>query len=193
MSFLLQIVMPRLSWRWLLALSSVPSFVLLLFYGFAPESPRYLCMKGSRSETLQILEKIASLNQTKIPHGILDCGRPSVLDQESGPSDSEDMSPLLSPLNKTSIESKPGFSSFYKLFSPNLIKTTLLLWVLFFGNAFAYYGVILLTSKLSSGQSGCLQTILSYRNSMDVGLYVDTFITSLAGITSHSCSVLTYA
>ncbi|XVF47571.1 hypothetical protein PTKIN_Ptkin03bG0120100 [Pterospermum kingtungense] len=174
------IVMPRLNWRWLLAFSSVPSFVLLLFYGVAPESPRYLSMKGSRSDALQILEKIASVNQAKLPPGILDSCRPSVMEEESTPSDSEDMSPLLSPLIKNVMQSKSGFSSVSMLFSSNLIQTTLLLWVLFFGNAFSYYGVILLTSKLSSGQSGCLQSILSYRNLQYVGLYADTFITSLA-------------
>ncbi|XWS28192.1 hypothetical protein CRYUN_Cryun25bG0044500 [Craigia yunnanensis] len=71
------IVMPRLNWRWLLAFSSVPSFALLLLYGVAPESPRYLCMKGSTSDALQILEKIASVNQTKLPPGILVSGRTS--------------------------------------------------------------------------------------------------------------------
>ncbi|KAJ0031186.1 hypothetical protein Pint_13865 [Pistacia integerrima] len=38
------VIMPRLNWRWLLALSSVPSFAVLLLFGLAPESPRYLCM-----------------------------------------------------------------------------------------------------------------------------------------------------
>ncbi|KAL5563852.1 hypothetical protein UlMin_033599 [Ulmus minor] len=36
------IVMPRLNWRWLLALSSLPSFALLFFFSVVPESPRYL-------------------------------------------------------------------------------------------------------------------------------------------------------
>ncbi|KAL8495793.1 hypothetical protein ACS0TY_019774 [Phlomoides rotata] len=34
------IVMPSYRWRWLIALSSVPSFIVLLLYGLAPESPR---------------------------------------------------------------------------------------------------------------------------------------------------------
>ncbi|XVE71003.1 hypothetical protein DITRI_Ditri10aG0114900 [Diplodiscus trichospermus] len=65
----------------------MPSFALLLFYGVALESPRYLCMKGSKSDALQILEKRALVNQTKLPPGILVFGRSSFKDEESGPSE----------------------------------------------------------------------------------------------------------
>ncbi|KAM0916889.1 hypothetical protein ACQ4PT_009902 [Festuca glaucescens] len=39
-------VMPTFGWRWLLALSSVPSFLLLLFYAITPESPRLVSDKN---------------------------------------------------------------------------------------------------------------------------------------------------
>ncbi|XVF19137.1 hypothetical protein REPUB_Repub11eG0083100 [Reevesia pubescens] len=184
------IVMPRLNWRWLLAFSSVPSFALLVFYGFAPESPRYLCMKDNTSDALQILEKIASVNQTKLPPGILVSGKSSAEDEESAPSTSEDMSPLLSSQSKNIMQSKSGFSSFFMLFSSELIQTTLLLWVLFFGNSFSYYGIILLTSQLSSGESGCFSIFSSYRNLQDTGLYEDAFITSLAELPGLLLSAL---
>ncbi|OMP05459.1 General substrate transporter [Corchorus olitorius] len=77
------IVMPRLNWRWLLALSSAPSFALLLFYAVVPESPRYLCMKGRTSDALQILEKIASVNQRRLPPGILISGRTNGQDEDA--------------------------------------------------------------------------------------------------------------
>ncbi|OMO53222.1 General substrate transporter [Corchorus capsularis] len=77
------IVMPRLNWRWLLALSSAPSFALLLFYAVVPESPRYLCMKGDTSDALQILEKIASVNQRRLPPGILISGRTNGQDEDA--------------------------------------------------------------------------------------------------------------
>ncbi|EOY32205.1 Major facilitator superfamily protein, putative isoform 1 [Theobroma cacao] len=172
------IVMPRLNWRWLLALSSVPSFALLLLYGVAPESPRYLCMKGRTSDALRILEKMTSVNQTKLPPGILVSGRTIGQDEECTPP--EVMSPLLPLLRENIMQSKSGFSSFFMLFSSRLIQTTLLLWVLYFGNCFSYYGIILLTSKLSSGQSGCFETILSYGNLHNTSLYVTSFVTSLA-------------
>ncbi|MBA0610570.1 hypothetical protein Godav_011395, partial [Gossypium davidsonii] len=92
------IVMPRLNWRWVLAFSAVPSFALLILYGVAPESPRYLCMKGNTSDALRILEKIASVNQTKLPPGVLVSGRSNDKDEESAPS--ENTAPLLPSLSK---------------------------------------------------------------------------------------------
>ncbi|PPD84584.1 hypothetical protein GOBAR_DD18472 [Gossypium barbadense] len=137
------IVMPRLNWRWVLAFSAVPSFALLILYGVAPESPRYLCMKGNTSDALRILEKIASVNQTKLPPGVLVSGRSNDKDEESAPSEST--APLL----------------------PSL-------------NSFSYYGIILLTSKLSSGQSTCFPSLQSNINPQDDGLYLNAFITSMA-------------
>ncbi|CAI8601502.1 unnamed protein product [Vicia faba] len=63
------IVMPTLGWRWLLALSSLPTSFLLLFYKITPESPRYLCLKGRTAEAVHVLETIATLNGTKLPSG----------------------------------------------------------------------------------------------------------------------------
>ncbi|MBA0553752.1 hypothetical protein Golob_012903, partial [Gossypium lobatum] len=137
--------MPRLNWRWVLAFSAVPSFALLILYGVAPESPRYLCMKGNTSDALRILEKIASVNQTKLPPGVLVSGRSNDKDEESAPS--ENTAPLL----------------------PSL-------------NSFSYYGIILLTSKLSSGQSTCFPSLQSNINPQDDGLYLNAFITSMAAI-----------
>ncbi|CAK7345855.1 unnamed protein product, partial [Dovyalis caffra] len=77
------IVMPRLSWRWLLAFSSIPSIAMLFFYSLVPESPRYLCMKGRMNDANNILEKIARLNQSKLPPGQLVPGSAMGLDEES--------------------------------------------------------------------------------------------------------------
>ncbi|KAK4853146.1 hypothetical protein QYF36_004548 [Acer negundo] len=172
------IVMTKLNWRWLLALSSIPSFSLLFFYGFAPESPRYLCMKGKTIDAHQILEKISLVNRAKLPPGVLvSDDRTAGQNEES--SSAQDALPL-SVTAKMTRKFKSAFSSFFMLFSPKLIWTTLLLWVLFFASAFAYYGVVLLTSKLSSGDNKCGSTVLHKEKSNDNSLYVDVFITSLA-------------
>ncbi|GLT80325.1 hypothetical protein SLA2020_517710 [Shorea laevis] len=171
------IVMPRLNWRWLLALSSVPSLAQVLLYDLVPESLRYLCVKGNTSDAHKTLEKIAVMNQRKLPPGMLVSHRTSSQDDESAPSE---LSSLLSPERKTLMRSNSFFSTFFMLFSSKLIQITLLLWVLYFGNVFSYYGIILLTSELSSGQSGCSSTNLSSRNFQDTSVYVETFITSLA-------------
>ncbi|MBA0679691.1 hypothetical protein Goari_011446 [Gossypium aridum] len=144
---LVWIVMAKLNWRWVLALSSMPSFALLFLYGVAPESPRYLCMKGRTGDALRILEKIASVNRTKLPAGVLISSRSTDKAEESTPS--EDRIPLLPSLSK---------------------------------NSFSYYGIILLTSKLSTGESGCFPTIQSSGYLLGDSLYVNAFITSIAAL-----------
>ncbi|GMP47330.1 hypothetical protein CsSME_00015115 [Camellia sinensis var. sinensis] len=171
------IIMPRLNWRWLLALSSVPSFMALLFYFPTLESPRYLCMKGRTTDAHKILEKIARLNQKSLPSGTLVSDQSIELDEEFAPS--EDTHLLCSKENKNKVLIA-GFSSVLTLLSSQLIRTTLSLWLLFFGNAFSYYGIILLTSELSSEQSKCQSISLHSENFQDASLYVDVFITSLA-------------
>lgn len=44
------------------------------------------------------------------------------------------------------------------LFSRGLRLTTVLLWLSFFANSFAYYGLVLLTTQLSNGEQQCNQT-----------------------------------
>lgn len=168
--------MTRLNWRWLLALSSIPSFALLLLYGLAPESPRYLCAKGKTVEAQRILEKMATINRKSLPPGVLVSDGSTK--QNEGSASSQDTLPLF---RKLARKLKSAFSSFFMLFSPKLIRTTLLLWVLFFANAFSYYGIVLLTSKLSSQENKCGSTVLHTDKSKDNSLYLDVFITSLAG------------
>ncbi|KAJ4963594.1 hypothetical protein NE237_023533 [Protea cynaroides] len=170
-------VMPTLGWRWLLALSSLPSSVLLFFYGITPESPRFLCMKGRTSEALDVLEKVARVNQTKLPLGLLVSDHKIEPDGKCTPSE---VTHLLSKRSETAIPEVGAINSLLMLLSPKLVRSTLLLWVVFFGNAFSYYGLVLLTSELSSGRSKCMQTTLHSENSQDANLYRDVLITSLA-------------
>ncbi|XP_063940443.1 organic cation/carnitine transporter 7 isoform X1 [Daucus carota subsp. sativus] len=176
-------VMPSLGWRWLLALSSLPTSLLLVFYVLTPESPRYLCLQGRRDEALVILKKIAKLNQTKLPPGILVLDQQIELQETS--SEAEDKH-LLTPKTMESASNdesskmeKKTESSVLTLLSPELLRSTLLLWVVFFGNAFSYYGLVLLTTELHSEHSTCKQTQLKSNDSQDVN-YRDVFITSFA-------------
>ncbi|CAK9146143.1 unnamed protein product [Ilex paraguariensis] len=174
--------MPTLGWRWLLALSALPSSMLLLFYGATPESPRYLCMKGRRDDALNILEKVARMNGTKLPPGIL------VSDYEielhGKDTESEDTQ-FLSPrqngdLPPNGIDSKKGgILSLSMLLSTELFRSTLLLWVVFFGNAFSYYGLVLLTTELNNGNNKCILAQSQSKEPHDVS-YKDVFITSFA-------------
>lgn len=174
----LQIIMPSLGWRWLLGLSTLPCFALLLFYVLIPETPRYLCNKGRTSEAQAVLEKVATLNGTKLPPGILVSDHLTDGNEEFALL--EDTHLLTSSKKKT--KESGTSSSLLVLFSPKLIRTTFLLWIVYFGNTFSYYGIILLTSELSSEQSTCSSRAVLSGNTQDSSLYINVFITSMAGI-----------
>ncbi|XP_073064901.1 organic cation/carnitine transporter 7 [Primulina eburnea] len=175
-------VMPRLGWRWLLALSALPSMILLLFYCFTPESPRYLCMKGRKTDALAILEKMARVNGRKLPSGVLVSDKHIELDEKL---DELEDTKLISPRENDSANHKymgsrkSVISLLWMLLSPELVRSTLLLWMVFFGNAFTYYGLVLLTTELNSNHDNCAQTMLRSNSHQDVS-YKDVFITSFA-------------
>ncbi|KAL8239701.1 hypothetical protein R6Q59_016268 [Mikania micrantha] len=147
-------IMPTFGWRWLLGLSTIPSLLVLLFYNHVPESLRYLCTKGKLTEARYILDKGALLNQKELPVGNL------VLDHK----------------NKVKLRS----SSIQMLLSPKMLRTTLPLWFLYFGNTFSYYGIVLLTSQLSISQAECGVVALPSESIWDSSLYTNVFVNSLA-------------
>ncbi|XAR50714.1 hypothetical protein NMG60_11005114 [Bertholletia excelsa] len=171
------IIMPRLGWRWLLVFSSIPCFALLLFYPLVPETPRYLYMRGRLGEAQTVLEKLATVNRTELPPGVLVFDQITDMDEEFVLSEDTQ---LINPLNKMQDSSGTRASLPLMLFSPQLIKTTFLFWFAYFGNTFSYYGVVLLTSELSSEESECHHATLLSQNSQDSSLYMDVFITTLA-------------
>nr|XP_043624275.1 organic cation/carnitine transporter 7-like [Erigeron canadensis]XP_043624276.1 organic cation/carnitine transporter 7-like [Erigeron canadensis]XP_043624277.1 organic cation/carnitine transporter 7-like [Erigeron canadensis]XP_043624278.1 organic cation/carnitine transporter 7-like [Erigeron canadensis] len=170
-------IMPGYGWRWLLGLSVVPYSVALLFYGFVPESPRYLCTNGRLTEAQYILEKGAALNNKKFPVGLLVSDHTKDLVYES---QSPETTLLLSSMTNKIDDSQRNTPSVFMLLSPKLIRTTLPLWFLYFCNTFSYYGIILLTSQLSMAQSECDPLTLQSENIKDDSLYINVFITSLA-------------
>uniref|UniRef100_A0A0E0PDW0 Major facilitator superfamily (MFS) profile domain-containing protein n=1 Tax=Oryza rufipogon TaxID=4529 RepID=A0A0E0PDW0_ORYRU len=186
-----QTVMPKFGWRWLLALSAVPSFVLLLFYVITPESPRFLCMKGRVTEAMDVLEKMARLNNVQLPSGRLVSDKNIELDELS----TSESTTLLADAEEddTIIEDKVssfGGLSVAKLLSPKLIRATLLLWMTFFGNAFSYYGIVLLTSELSNGNRICAKEEVESIHSNDASLYKNVFISSFAEIPGSFLSAM---
>ncbi|CAN6485671.1 unnamed protein product [Victoria cruziana] len=175
--------MPTLGWRWLLALSSIPSIILLLFYSVVPESPRYLCMRGRIADAFHILEKIAVINKKQLPSGILISDH--IIEHELQTCQTEDAHLL----SVTKLEGKDlekagsqlgALASLSSLLSRKLIRTTLLIWMVFFAHAFSYYGLVLLTTELSSTSRNCVPNSLHKIDSKNNNLYRDVLITSFA-------------
>ncbi|KAM0892876.1 hypothetical protein ACQ4PT_025486 [Festuca glaucescens] len=113
-------VMPAFGWRWLLALSSLPSFALLLFYPLTLESPRYLCMKGRIADALHVMETMARVNRVALPSGRLTSGHRMELHEIS---DSSETAQLISarktnPADHASKSGIGGLNAILRLLSP---------------------------------------------------------------------------
>ncbi|KAL6850465.1 hypothetical protein ACP4OV_021092 [Aristida adscensionis] len=215
-------VMPAFGWRWLLALSSLPSFALLLFYPVTLESPRYLSMKGRIAEAVRVLETMARVNRVTLPSGQLVFGHQIELHEvpdsfnmeqlvststtipvEHGSNseiggtelhevqeDSSETAQLVStstiiPDGQGSKSEIGGLNAILHLLSPNLLRSSLLLWTTFIGQAFLYYGLVLLTSELNNGSricgsDGAKVTKATHKN--DGNFYRNVFITSFGEI-----------
>ncbi|PWA54795.1 General substrate transporter [Artemisia annua] len=180
-------IMPKYGWRWLLGLSTIPYFIALLLYGLVPESPRYLCTQGRLTEAYYILQKGAALNQKELPIGLLISDQ--IIKVTSNNDTSESTEKLYSTRKTSDFQRKTP--SIIMLLSHRLIRTTLLLWLLYFCNTFSYYGIILLTSQLSIGQSECEPPTLQSDNINDPSLYVNVFITSLAELPGVAIAAFT--
>jgi hypothetical protein len=180
--------MPAFGWRWLLALSSLPSFALLLFYPVTLESPRYLCMKGRTAEAVNVLETMARVNHVSLPSGRLVSSHR--IEELREFADSSESSQLVSTrkINTLEPDSKAeigGLNAILKLLSPNLLRSSLLLWTVFLGHAFLYYGLILLTSELNHGNRICGSEgaeTMQAAHINDENLYRNVFITSFGGM-----------
>ncbi|XP_051150520.1 organic cation/carnitine transporter 7-like [Andrographis paniculata] len=170
------VIMPRLGWRWLLGFSSIPSLTLFLISNFTPESPRYLFTAGKTNDAMRILEKVARINRKELPNGYLIADQNVQVDEEKVPSEQTTL--LTSSTSKIRSLEK-SLKSICELFAPDLYVTTLLLWGLNFAYTFAYYGIQLMVSALSSRQNDC-QSTPSIFNTMDTGIYINGFITCSA-------------
>ncbi|XP_070204086.1 putative transporter SVOPL isoform X2 [Littorina saxatilis] len=113
------VVIPTLGWRWLMVFSSVPVLVAAAFLLCVPESTRYLVAAGRTKEAAEILKRGAVINKSILPPGRL--LEPPVQKQLGRPLD---------------------------LFSREYLRSTLQLWLLWFGTAFSYYGMVLVSSQL---------------------------------------------
>lgn len=114
----------ELSWKLFIILCAVPCLIsLIITYLFVPESPRWLICKGKAEEALTILRNAARINGNDpyilFPEGCI-----------------------------ISIDEEEESSKVCDLFHLKWRRTTLLLFVVWIGFAFSYYGVIMTVTKI---------------------------------------------
>ncbi|XP_062890378.1 synaptic vesicle 2-related protein isoform X2 [Mobula hypostoma] len=122
------VVMPTLGWRWLLILSAVPLMIFAALCFWLPESARYDVLSGNQEKALATLKRIATENGAPMP------------------------------LGKLIVARQEDRGRIRDLFTPEFRMTTILLWFIWFSNAFSYYGLVLLTTELFQEGDVCSMT-----------------------------------
>jgi len=145
-------------------------------------------MKGRIAEAVHVLETMARVNRVTLPSGRLVSGHRTEL-HEIGDSSETAQLATNKKNNTGDLATKSeigGLNAILKLLSPNLIRSSLLLWTVFLGHAFLYYGLVLLTSELNHGnricgsEEGAKVTTAAHIN--DENLYRNVFITSFGEV-----------
>ncbi|KAM9338673.1 synaptic vesicle 2-related protein [Symphorus nematophorus] len=121
-------VMPTLGWRWLLGLSTIPVAMFVCLCFWLPESPRFDMLTGRRENAMATLKRIAKENGVAMPRG------------------------------KMAAYKQNDRGRIKDLFAPQYWRTTLILWFIWFANAFSYYGIVLLTTELFQAGDSCGST-----------------------------------
>lgn len=53
------------NWRWMLGLEAIPAICYFIGLFFVPKSPRWLMMKGRKEEALEVMKKVASIEEAE--------------------------------------------------------------------------------------------------------------------------------
>ncbi|XP_042224820.1 organic cation transporter protein-like isoform X2 [Homarus americanus] len=121
-------------WRYLQLYISVPSVILLLYYWWLPESPRWLIMQGRHQEAFEILKEAARVNGGSMPQ-------------------KEEMDVLMAHVNKEKTQAKltqtrvfKKVTQFFKsiitlLSTKNMRRRCLIIFFAWFVVSMVYYGL----------------------------------------------------
>lgn len=114
------LVIPEFGWRIAFLVGSIPAFYIWVIRRKLPESPRWLAAKGNTYEAEKVVkemeDEIEKINQTRLPR----------THQEY--------------VAIPDVSSKVSFS---ELWTRQYTKRTIMLWVLWFGLVFGYYGIFI--------------------------------------------------
>ncbi|XP_072921935.1 synaptic vesicle 2-related protein isoform X3 [Hemitrygon akajei] len=101
----------------------------ILLIEWLPESARYDVLSGNQEKALATLKRIATENGAPMP------------------------------LGKLIVARQEDRGRIRDLFTPEFRMTTILLWFIWFSNAFSYYGLVLLTTELFQEGDVCSMTV----------------------------------
>ncbi|KAI6646768.1 Synaptic vesicle 2-related protein-like [Oopsacas minuta] len=133
------LVIPNLGWRYFAFLSCLPIAMSMVYYWFAPTSPRYLIKKGSVSEAEKVLKRGARMNRKSLPKGEL------VSDEVTKEGHTQGSKNRLKTQLKQSLQ----------IFNRKHIFTTLILSLIWFTSGFIYYGAVLITQDIFIYDTHC--------------------------------------
>lgn len=118
-------IIPTIGWRYLVAISALPSVITLMTIWVLPESARYLAACGRITDAKRVLQHGYKMNGKVLPAGKL---------VQSG---------------------TVARGTIKQLFGKGYARTTYILWLLWFATAFVYYGIILAQSEILEFHKVC--------------------------------------
>lgn len=120
-------VLPKLGWRVLIAISSIPLGIVLLFSFVVPESPRWLLAKNRTDDAMRALGRVSRVNGVPLPVGELAAQVPGT---------------------EGVVAKTRRFGQFGELLRKGIRSLAAKVWVLWFVAAFSYYGLIMLQPEV---------------------------------------------
>jgi MFS family permease len=156
-------ILPSIGWRWLLFISAIPIVLGAALSKLIPESPRYLLVAGQPEKALSVFRRAADANKSTLPEGSLLKRPPST--------------------NRGSIKA---------FFTRDMMRMLVPLFLVWFANAFLYYGLILFTSiAIASDGSGSEQEASPTDSSCQLSnsMYLSILITTLSEVPGLLISV----
>lgn len=172
------LVLPVLGWRWLIAISSIPLFIVLLLSFWLSESPHWLVARGDYARAQVVVERVSAVNGVALPQGRL--GSPAqiaarsnrldggdVVDSElraafsaadagdgeaEGGGEGDDTALVADDVESNGDRggSSTGSNSVLTLLRPGIRSLVLKTLFLWFSMAFTYYGLVMLQPEMIS-------------------------------------------
>ncbi|VDO03266.1 unnamed protein product [Rodentolepis nana] len=130
------VVLPKLGWRWLVFFSAMPLVVFCFLIPFLPESVHYLMTANRKKEAGEVVKRMALLNKCVPLEGEL--------------------------IHSTSATTEVELGKLSHLWAPGYRMLSVMQPFLWFGTAFSYYGIILISSTLFNVKGTCYKELVQH-------------------------------